>query len=73
MEFDRKFGAIAARFCGVNMLVEMRRGNGVDGMRRNIDFAGEFFGKWEMKRRGAANHHSLSLLSLTSISGKIER
>jgi len=42
MEFDRKFSASTARFCGVNMLAEMRRGSEVNGMRRNIDFAGEF-------------------------------
>lgn len=45
MRFDRKFGATAARFSGVNILMEMKRGSGVDGMWRNIDFAEDFFGK----------------------------
>jgi len=42
MEFDRKFSVSTARFSGANILVKMRRGSDVDGMRRNIDFAGEF-------------------------------
>jgi hypothetical protein len=54
MEFDRKFGANTARFSCVNNFVEMRRGSDVDRMRRNIDFAGEFFAKWEMRGRCAA-------------------
>ena len=45
MEFDCKFSASTARFSRGNILAEMRRGSDVDGMRRNIDFAEEFFGK----------------------------
>ena len=54
MEFDRKFSASTTRFLCVNTLEEMRRGSDVNGMRRNIDFAREFFGKWEMSGRCAA-------------------
>ncbi len=62
MEFDRKFGATTARFFCVNILVEMRRGSDVDGMRRNIDFAEEFFRKWEMRGRCAAKIlHTISI------------
>ena len=45
MEFDRKFGATAARFSGVNILMEMKRGSDVDKMWRNIDFMEDFIGK----------------------------
>ena len=54
MEFDRKFGSSTTRFSCVNILAEIGRGSDVDGMRRNIDFAGEFFRKWEMRGRCAA-------------------
>ena len=56
MEFDRKIGAMTARFSGVNNFVEMRRGSDVDGMRRNIDFTEDFVGKWEMRGRCAAKY-----------------
>ncbi len=56
MEFDRKFGAKTARFSCVNILMEMKRGSDIDRMRRNIDFAEEFFRKWEMRGRCAAEY-----------------
>lgn len=56
MEFDRKISPTAARFSGVNILVEMKRGSDVDGMRRNIDFAEDFVEKYEMSGRCAAKY-----------------
>ncbi|OPZ43344.1 MAG: hypothetical protein BWY93_01304 [Euryarchaeota archaeon ADurb.BinA087] len=62
MEFDRKFSASTVRFSSVNILVKMRRGSDVDGMRRNIDFAEDFFRKWGMSGRCAAKIlHTISI------------
>jgi len=68
VEFDRKFNASTARFSCTNVLEETRRGSDVDGMRRNIDFAKEFFGKWEMSGICAAKFlHNISILETLPI------